>query len=88
MELLNIIEFDWSLNQKKVVSWEVMYDRLLKFKQEYGHTGVPVKWLQNPKFGKWVSRMRQGKEIFYPKRISLLEGIEFDWGYQFSYIED
>jgi hypothetical protein len=85
VELLNSIGFDWRLNRKQVVSWEEMYRRLLRFKQEYGHTRVPVKWPEDPKLGKWVSRMRREKANLYPERITLLKSIGFDWAYK-SYI--
>ena len=84
IELLNMIAFDWNLKIKTVVSWDSMYNRLLSFKQEYGHTRVPVKWPQDPKLGKWVSRMRQEKDKLYPERLALLNSLAFDWGYQFA----
>ena len=80
VELLNIIGFDWSLSRKVIVSWDDMYGRLLWFKQEFGHTRVPVKWISDPKLGKWVSRMRHEKNKLAPERIALLEKINFDWG--------
>jgi len=85
VELLNMINFDWNLNRKTVVSWENMYERLLQFKQKYGHTRVPVKWPQDRKLGKWVSRMRQEKDKLYPERLALLESIAFDWGNQLAF---
>ena len=78
-ELLNEIGFDWSLRPKTVVTWEVMYGRLVKFRQKHGHTRVPVKWAGDPKLGKWASRMRSGKEKLAPERASLLEAIGFQW---------
>jgi len=84
VELLNMIAFDWALKVRTVVSWDVMYNRLLKFKLEYGHTRVPVKWPQDPKLGKWVSRMRQEKDKLYPERLTSLNSLAFDWGYQFA----
>lgn len=83
-QLLSMIGFDWSVCCKTVVSWEKMYGRLLAFKQQYGHTRIPVKWPQDPKLGKWASRMRQQKENLYLERVSLLESIDFNWGYQFA----
>jgi len=80
VELLNMINFDWQQRRKTVVSWELMYNRLLQFKHEYGHTRVPVKWAKDPKLGKWVSRMRHEKDNLYPERIASLNRIAFDWG--------
>lgn len=80
IDLLNQIGFDWVLHPKTVVSWDLMYDRLLAFKQAHGHTRVPLKWREDPKLGKWVSRMRYEKESLYPERASRLKQIAFDWG--------
>jgi len=85
VELLDMIGFDWHWHRKTVVSWEQMYARLLQYKQEHGHTRVPVKWPQDPKLGKWVSRMRQEKDKLYPERRALLNQIDFDWGKRMAY---
>jgi len=79
LELLNLVGFDWNVSRKTVVAWEEMYDRLIKFKQEFGHTRVPVKWAQDPKLGKWVSRMRQEKENLLLERVFFLNKIDFSW---------
>jgi hypothetical protein len=78
--LLNEIGFDWYIPVKTVVSWQDMYQRLLAFRQAYGHTRVPVKWPRDPKLGKWVSRMRHQQATLPPERLALLEAIAFDWG--------
>jgi len=85
VELLNMIGFDWHRTRKTMVSWELMFERLQQFKQKYGHTRVPVKWSQDRKLGKWVSRMRQEKDKLYPERIAALNRIAFDWGNQYAY---
>ncbi|MDB5264249.1 MAG: hypothetical protein JWQ14_3532 [Adhaeribacter sp.] len=82
VELLNMIDFDWELQRRKVASWNNMYECLIKFKEAFGHTRVPVKGAEDQKLGKWVSRMRYEKEKLFPERKALLEKIEFDWGYQ------
>jgi hypothetical protein len=79
IELLDKLGFDWTLSRRKLVPWHVMYSRLIKFKQEHGHTRVPVKWREDPKLSKWVSRMRHEKGRLDPVRISLLQAIEFAW---------
>lgn len=80
--LLNQIGFDWVLHKKTVVAWEDMYQRLLAFRRQQGHTRVPAKWAQDPKLAKWVSRMRYEKTKLLPQRLALLEAIGFDWGYR------
>ena len=59
-----------------------MYKKLVKFKRLHGHTQVPVKWKQDPKLGKWVSRMRYEKDKLDPERVYLLEAIDFNWAYR------
>lgn len=82
--LLNQIGFDWVLHKKTVVSWEDMYQRLVAFRCQQGHTRVPAKWPQDPKLAKWVSRMRYEKEKLPAGRLALLEDIGFDWGYRWA----
>ena len=78
-ELLNSLGFEWDINRKTIVEWSQMYQRLLEFKQDYGHTHVPVKWSKDPKLGKWASRMRNEKKKISPERLIKLESIGFDW---------
>jgi hypothetical protein len=84
VELLNGIGFDWTLRAKNVLPWTIMFGQLISFKQKHGHTRVPVKWPENPKLGRWVSRMRYLKERLDLDRISQLESIGFDWGYRLT----
>lgn len=79
VELLNALGFDWHLPVRVVVPWEQMYARLAAFRQTFGHTRVPVTWHQDPKLGKWVSRLRQQKDRLSPAQIALLEALGFDW---------
>nr|WP_262918082.1 helicase associated domain-containing protein [Pontibacter sp. E15-1] len=80
VKLLNDIHFDWTLIKKNAIPWTAMYERLLAFRKEHGHTRVPVKWPEDPKLGKWVSRMRSDKDKLAPARIALLDEIAFDLG--------
>lgn len=84
VELLNKIGFDWTLSRRNVIPWKEMYTRLLTFKRNHGHTHVPVKWQEDPKLGKWASRMRSERGQLSPERAALLEAIGFDWGYRFT----
>jgi hypothetical protein len=84
VELLNRIDFDWSLSRRNVIPWNEMYRRLLAFRRKQGHTKVPVKWEEDLKLGKWASRMRSEKEKLDPRRVALLEAVGFNWGYRFA----
>ncbi|TXK48138.1 hypothetical protein FVR03_08165 [Pontibacter qinzhouensis] len=79
VELLNQLCFDWSLSRRTFVTWEAMYNRLVAYKQEHGNTRVPAEYQNDLKLGKWVSRMRQEKEVLALERINLLDKIGFDW---------
>lgn len=79
VELLEALGFDWHLPERVVVPWEHMYERLVAYKQAFGHTRVPVAWHQDPKLGRWVSRMRQEKDCLSPAQTELLNALAFDW---------
>ena len=79
MDLLQALDFDWHLPQRNVVPWPDMVNRLLAFKQEFGHTRVPVKWARDPKLGKWVSRMRLEHQKLPAERRAVLDAMGFDW---------
>ncbi|MFT2010550.1 helicase associated domain-containing protein [Pontibacter sp. 13R65] len=78
-ELLGQLGFDWKVSRRQVVEWEGMYRRLVAFAKEHGHTRVPVKWPEDPKLGKWVSRMRQERTKLDEERVALLNRIGFSW---------
>lgn len=80
VKLLDDIGFDWTLSRRTIVPWDVMYNRLKAYKREHRHTSVPVKWKEDPRLGKWVSRMRYQKDKLPAERVSLLNAIAFDWG--------
>ncbi|MGV3503552.1 MAG: helicase associated domain-containing protein [Adhaeribacter sp.] len=78
-DLLQALGFDWQLRKKNVASWSEMVSRLLAFKQEFGHTRVPVMWPRDPKLGKWVCRMRLEQDKLAAGRRDQLETLGFDW---------
>ncbi|MHA6247119.1 helicase associated domain-containing protein [Pontibacter sp. CAU 1760] len=84
VELLEQIDFEWTLNRRSILPWETMYKRLTEFKEVHGHTCVPVKWHEDQKLGKWVSRMRHEREKLDPERLFLLEAIGFEWKHRFD----
>lgn len=83
--MLEQLGFEWTIRRRKILPWKTMYDRLIEFQQDYGHTRVPVKWHEDQKLGKWVSRMRQEREKLDPERVLLLEAIGFEWKLQPAY---
>lgn len=90
IEILNSIDFTWSLLQcSNDRRWEQNFDQLMKFKEEFGHCNVP----QSTALGKWVQmqrdqfRERQLKDEGYKtkrpvipqERIERLNSIGFSW---------
>lgn len=79
ISLLNKIDFDWRTIRKKAVPWREMLERLIAFKNRYGHARVPLKWNEDRKLGKWVSRMRYDKNKLNPERKKMLEAAGLNW---------
>mmetsp|Transcript_9742 Transcript_9742/g.19716 ORF Transcript_9742/g.19716 Transcript_9742/m.19716 type:complete len:867 (-) Transcript_9742:49-2649(-) len=67
--------------------WNGMYDELVQFKNEHGHTLVPLGKKAKEelkKLGNWVRGQRKsmnkvGREKFDSHRLAKLEAIGFDW---------
>ena len=64
--------------------WNMQVDKLMAFKEEHGHTDVPVKYPEDQSFSNWC-RMQRDK-YNYPnrgylpeERIAQLEELGFDW---------
>lgn len=80
IKLLDKIGFDWTRQKRNIKPWEEMYQKLKEFKENYGHTRVPVQWEKDEKLGKWVSRMRYEGINLPEERQQLLNKINFNWG--------
>eukprot|EP00579_Thalassiosira_antarctica_P020811 CAMPEP_0201959360 /NCGR_PEP_ID=MMETSP0904-20121228/6349_1 /ASSEMBLY_ACC=CAM_ASM_000553 /TAXON_ID=420261 /ORGANISM="Thalassiosira antarctica, Strain CCMP982" /LENGTH=255 /DNA_ID=CAMNT_0048505021 /DNA_START=118 /DNA_END=881 /DNA_ORIENTATION=+ len=80
VDRLNEIGFNWSVHD---VSWEEQFKQLVEFKGKHGHCRVPVRYLNDPSFGQWVTGQRKrykGKGGKLGKdRIDRLNGIGFMW---------
>lgn len=69
--------------------WYYFYEALVEFKEEFGHTQVPLSYKTRDRVarGKWVSRQRQQyssmkkglHNSMYPDRLWKLNEIGFDW---------
>ena len=77
--LLDQMGFEWTIQHKTVAGWAAMYERLLAFKEDFGHARVPVRWPEDPKLGKWISRMRNEKTKLSNERLALLQAAGFHW---------
>mmetsp|Transcript_39596 Transcript_39596/g.95648 ORF Transcript_39596/g.95648 Transcript_39596/m.95648 type:complete len:245 (+) Transcript_39596:102-836(+) len=84
VQKLNEIGFRWTIDKIEVrVPWEAMVDRLVEYKNEYGDTNVPLRYVKDEKLGMWVytqiHQRRNGWKVLTPERIKKLDGIGFDW---------
>mmetsp|Transcript_28085 Transcript_28085/g.31551 ORF Transcript_28085/g.31551 Transcript_28085/m.31551 type:complete len:100 (+) Transcript_28085:2-301(+) len=71
-------------------AWEIMYQQLVTYQQQQGHTMVPrirntphnsQHTIQVKALGRWVSRMRslQANQKLPWQRYQLLQAIDFEW---------
>lgn len=76
--MLKDIGFIW---KKHEAAWNEMFEKLLRYKEAFGHCKVPTETEVDPKVGRWIttqrSRKRQGK--LTEDRIKRLDEIGFRW---------
>ena len=87
-------QFIWSLTATflynlacRHLQWESRFQALVSFKEQYGHTQVPINWEENIQLANWVSTQRQEYQNMLKgrttrldeKRIRLLDGVGFSW---------
>lgn len=68
----------------KELQWNAMYQKLVNFKNTFGHCQVPAQWHEDPALGRWVAKQRhlQSKEMLQIYRVVKLEELEFAWSGQ------
>lgn len=76
---LNAIDFLWDVPIPDHFRFECMYTKLKRYHAQYGDCLVPVRWKQDPKFGKWVSRQRETHETLPKDRKAKLDALGFTW---------
>ena len=89
IDALNSIGFQWVVgHQPNDNQWESMFQALIEFKQQYGHTQVPA---SHPgKLGKWVLNQRSRRRLLEKQgegkakgmtwaRVEKLDAIDFVW---------
>lgn len=89
LEALNSIGFQWVVgHQPKDGQWEGMFQQLIEYKQQYGHTQVPT---SHPgKLGKWVLNQRSRRRLLEKNgegkakgmtwaRVEKLDAVDFVW---------
>jgi hypothetical protein len=76
IDRLNEIRFPWSVQEGY---WMRMYEALVSFKGQFGHTRVPSQWEPNPRLAAWAYRTRRDKQELTKQKAELLTNIGFDW---------
>jgi len=81
--LLKILNFNWAPGKIFTfdAAWNLRFEELRYFREIYGHSNVPCKFLQNKELGYWVKDQRQffRKGTIDGSRIMLLDGLGFEW---------
>ncbi len=80
--VLETIKFDFNFDiDQHGANWRKMYETLIAFNKEYGHSTVPQKFALNPQLGTWCSeqRKRKKKGQLSNEQVALLEAINFDF---------
>jgi hypothetical protein len=80
VEKLNQIGFSWREDntREREEKWQQMYERLLHFKQQYGHCRVVRKWPPDPQLGRWVAFQRQRWQRLPHELKEQLLGVGFE----------
>merc|ERR1712151_969840 len=87
IELLEAINFDWSMADVNNREWEDKFNQLKAYKESFGHTRVPRRYNNDDGLGAWVKNQRDKHRLFRegkkspltPERIKLLDEIGFEW---------
>ncbi|KAG7342377.1 helicase domain protein [Nitzschia inconspicua] len=72
---------------KKDEKWLGMLKQLVQYKKEHGSCLVPRGYAANPRLASWIAEQRKQYKLFQdgksssmtPERISLLDGLGFEW---------
>lgn len=76
IEALNSINFVWNPRE---TSWEKNFEKLKEYKEENGHTNVPVNLEEDLVFGRWVQKQRRIKNSLSPEKLADLNSLDFIW---------
>jgi len=85
---LDAVGFPWVSSRRAIVggTWQIRFDELVRYKEEYGDCNVPNVWPLNTQLGRWVDNQRSSRKAgkLAPERERLLESIGFVWNLRFS----
>lgn len=73
---LDQLKFVWNPREKH---WQNQFNKLCLFYSEHKHYNVPISYIKDPEFGRWVRRQRATKEEMLEERKQQLDAINFSW---------
>ena len=78
IEQMEDLDFEWEPNKS---IWEMMFNILQKYKENYGDCNVPQRWQENKVLAEWVSTQRgqYRNKTLSKERIKRLNDIGFEW---------
>lgn len=76
IEALDSINFVWNPRES---SWDKNFNKLKEFKNNHGHTNVPVNYEEDLIFGRWVQKQRRIKNSLSEHKLELLNSLGFIW---------
>uniref|UniRef100_A0A7S3VDT3 Helicase-associated domain-containing protein n=1 Tax=Chaetoceros debilis TaxID=122233 RepID=A0A7S3VDT3_9STRA len=87
IDMLNQIDFHWSVRKNPKVMWETRYGEMLEYKELHGNCLVPQRYQENAQLGIWVNTQRRNykllmedkKSCMTKDRLDKLTQIGFSW---------
>jgi hypothetical protein len=83
IDLLNELGFVWNLRE---MAWYQQLNSFKSFREEFGHSNVPVNCTKHRKLCMWVNvqrrqyvLMKRGERSMDPARVKVLDSIGFCW---------
>ncbi len=80
-EQLRSLGFQFDMKRQKQLVWEYMFQQLLLYKRQHGHTNVP-QGDANKRLANWVRRHRLAENTLNPDRLDKLRSIGFEFAAQ------
>ena len=68
-------------SRKNEEMWMGMFEKLVAYKNQHNNTMVPQRYEKDLKLGQWVNTQRrnQRNDELFPKRLGLLNSVDFIW---------
>jgi hypothetical protein len=78
-KLSELISMGVDMRNKTLNHWEIMFDKLISFKQEHGHLNVSNTFNKDDQLFNFVKGLRRGKGTISEERREKLDKIGFNW---------